>query len=69
MAEEILLAAADAGESVHPGQEPGLLESPDRHAHAVAVTLRDGGNPFVAREAPPAAIGAVEALQQRPEHP
>ena len=61
MAKEIALAMADFDKPVHPGQQTGLLQRGERHAHAVTVTLRDGGNPLVGGEATPAAIGTVEA--------
>src|SRR6516162_348682 len=67
--EQILLAAADAGQPVHPGQQPGVLQRLQRDADSVAVTLGGGGDLLVAREAPFAAIGAVEAPEQRAQHP
>src|SRR6516162_45920 len=68
MAEQVLLAAADLGEPVHPGQDARVLQRGDRNTDRVAVTLRGSGDSLVARKAPPAAIGAVEAPQQRPQH-
>jgi hypothetical protein len=65
MAEQIPLAAPDAGDAVDPGQQPGILERLDRLAHRVAVALGGSGNPRERREAPAAAIGTVEAPQDR----
>src|SRR6516162_7331021 len=67
--EQILLAAADAGQPVHPGQQPGVLQRLQRDADSVAVTLGGGGDLLVARAAPFAAIGAVAAPEQRAQHP
>jgi len=68
MAEEVLVAAANAGKPVHPGQQPSVLQRLERHAHTVAVTPGGRGKPVVAREAPAAAVGIVEAPQERSEH-
>ena len=50
---------------MHPGQDARVFEGLERDADAVAVTLRGGGDFLVARKAPPAAIGTVEAPEQR----
>ena len=68
MAEQILLAAADPGDPVHPGQETRVLERLDRDANAVAAAFGGSGDPFVAREAPSAAIGIVKAPEKHAEH-
>ena len=69
MAEQILLAPSYPGEPIDPGQQRGVLQRGDRHADRVPVTPRGSGDSLVGGEAPSAAIGIVEAPQQRPQHP
>ena len=69
MTEEVALAAADLREAVDPGQKPGGLENGDRDGDGRARTFRSSGDALVGRKAAPAAIGPVEAPQQRSEDP
>ena len=68
MAEKVTFLAADAGDAVDPGEEPCFLELPDRNGNGRPSTFSDGSDSLVAGETPPAAIGSVEAPQQRPQY-
>ena len=60
LAQQIGLAPADAGQPVHLGQQPGLLEGSERHGHGVAAALRGRGDSLVRGEAAAATVGVVE---------
>ena len=61
MAEEVALTAADLYEAIDPAQQPGGFQRGDGKRHGRARTFRSGGDPLIAREAAPGAVGAVEA--------
>ena len=53
---------------VNPGQQPGLLQRLDRHGDARPGAAGGGGELLVGGKASPAAIGPVEAPEERAEH-
>ena len=69
MAKEIALLTPDAGDAIDPGQDPGVFERAERDAYRVTAAFGGRSDLLVAWEAPPASVGAVEAPQERSEHP
>ena len=68
MAKQITLAMTYPNDPMHPGQNPRLLQRCDRHADTISVTFCDCSDLLVAREAAAAAIGAMEAPEERAQH-